>query len=189
MLMKIVAFLHAVTFLLIAALSEAEDLVGNGTDEGIQPAQTVREARGRAKLLHETIQGSLQVMHRDFFVEDESRAIPSASLEDVFGALSKRYKVDMKWLVVDTDVVNVDHLPQGAFEIQAARELAGGKPRFEAVDNDHYRYAGSIRLASQCLKCHVKDRTSIRDRTAGLLISMPLEPSAEDAEGHAHKTH
>ena len=114
-------------------------------------------------------------MHRDFFVEEQSRTVPSASLEDVFSELSKAYKVDVKWLVVDTDVVNVDHQPQGAFEIEAAQSLASGKPRFEAVENDRYRYAGSIRLASQCLKCHVKDRTSTHDRTAGLLISMRSE--------------
>ena len=76
--------------------------------------------------------------------------------------------------------MNVDHQPQGAFEIQAAQAIASGKTRFEAVENDRYRYAGSIRLASQCLKCHVKDRTSTRDRTAGLLISMPLERRGGD---------
>ncbi|NQV25336.1 MAG: hypothetical protein HQ518_13320 [Rhodopirellula sp.] len=44
-------------------------------------SQSVTEARGRARLLHETIHGVLQVMHRDFFREDEGLKIPSQSLD------------------------------------------------------------------------------------------------------------
>ncbi len=52
--------------------------------------------------------------------------------------------------------------------------LAAGKNQFEKLDEGRFRYAGRIRLASQCLKCHVKHRTSTEDRAAGLLITMPL---------------
>ena len=54
------------------------------TQDNNNSPSTVDEARGRARLLHETIHGSLQIMHRDFFREDEGLPIPSHSLEDVF---------------------------------------------------------------------------------------------------------
>lgn len=141
----------------------------------IAPPGTIAEARARAMLLHETIAGALQVMHRDFFDEEDVRAIPSASLEDVFHELLKSHDVTVRWLIVDTDVVNVDHEAQDSFEENAAKSLAKGQPRFETIEEGRYRYAGPIRLASQCLKCHVKDRTSTDERTAGLLIAMPLQ--------------
>ena len=142
--------------------------------EAIAQPATIAEARGRAILFHETIAGALQVVHRDFFDDENAHAIPSASLEDVFHELLKTHNVNVRWLIVDTDVVNVDHKAQDEFEKNAAKSLAKGSPRFEATEGKLYRYAGSIRLASQCLKCHVKDRISTDERTAGLLISMPL---------------
>ena len=139
--------------------------------------KSIDEARARAKLLHEMIRGSLQIMHRDFFDEDGSGAIPSASMEDVFHELGRSYSVQVKWLVVNTDVVNVDHKPSDEFERSAARALASGQDAYETAsppESERYRYAGPIRLRSQCLKCHVKRRTSNEDRVAGLVISMPL---------------
>ena len=154
--------------------------MGGDLPTGFKAAQSVGEARGRAKLLHETIRGTLQVMHRDFFDEDDARAIPSSSLEDVFKELSLGFDVDVKWLVVNTDIVNVDHRPADRFEKEAAKALAKGKNSFETTESaddgttNRYRYAGQIHLRSQCLKCHVKRRTSNDDRVAGLVISMPL---------------
>ncbi|MCO8121692.1 DUF3365 domain-containing protein [Stieleria sp. TO1_6] len=135
---------------------------------------TTAEARARSKLLYETIRGSLQVMHRDFFDDEEAHAIPSASLQDVFDELAGVYSVEVKWLIVDTDVLNVDHLAENEFERLAVTALKSGKPHFESTAANRYRFAGPIRLASQCLKCHVKRRNSTETRTAGLLISMPL---------------
>jgi len=146
------------------------------SSETFAPPMTTAEARSRAKLLYETIHGTLQVVHRDFFDDEVSHKIPSASLEDVFSELAKDYDLKLKWLVVDTDVVNVDHLPEDDFERSAVAALKSGESQFEAVEADRYRFAGPIRLASQCLKCHVKNRSSTSDRTAGLLISMPLAP-------------
>jgi hypothetical protein len=159
-------------------------LLGQGSevqsDEDSIPSPTsVTEARARARLLHETIRGTLQVVHRDLFDEDETHAIPSASLEDVFDELAHSYQVKLKWLNVETDPINVDHLPSDDFERAAVKALKAGKPRHEAVEHDRYRFAGSIRLASQCLKCHVKQRASTEDRTAGLLISMPLTQATD----------
>lgn len=138
---------------------------------------TLNEARGRARLLHEVLRGSLQVMHRDFFDEENPPAIPSASLEDVFAELQRSHQVRVKWLTVETDVLNVDHKPQDAFETAAARALREGKTVYESSENGEYRFAGRIHLASQCLKCHVKSRTSTEPRSAGVVISMPLQKS------------
>ncbi len=100
--------------------------------------------------------------------------IPSASLEDVFHEMHKSYEVKMKWLTVNTDVVNVDHQAETQFEKNAVKALAAGKPFAEQITADRYQFAGPVRLGSQCLKCHVKRRTSNEDRTAGVIISMPL---------------
>jgi len=138
-----------------------------------QPA-TVGEARTRARILHETIHGTLQVVHRDFFDPDQRLAIPSRSLEDVFKELGRSWQVQIHWLAVSADPMNVDNNPRNDFEKQAVRELAAGKPEFETVEGGIYRFAGSIRLSSQCLKCHAPRRTGTEDRAAGLVISMPL---------------
>jgi Protein of unknown function (DUF3365) len=140
------------------------------------PAATTRmEARARALLLYESIRGTLQVVHRDFFNDEDSTAIPSASFEDVFKEISRSYNVQLKWLNVETDVVNIDHQPEGDFEEAAVIELKKGANDYDDIEGKRYRFAGPIPLASQCLKCHVKNRTSTEARTAGLLISMPLE--------------
>jgi hypothetical protein len=80
----------------------------------------------------------------------------------------------VKWLNVHTDLLNVDHQPQGRFEKNAVKALAEGRQNFEATERGEFRYAGRIRLSSQCLKCHLKNRTTNDDRAAGLLISIPL---------------
>lgn len=157
--------------------------LGNAEAPDVSAPTSLVEARARAVILHETIHGTLQVVHRDFFLEDESRVIPSASLEDVFHSLEDSHNIHLKWLVVETDVVNVDHEPEGPFEKAAVKALAERKPYWDSVEKDTYRFAGPIRLASQCLKCHVRNRKDTKDRTAGLLISMPisLTPQKLDA--------
>lgn len=142
--------------------------------DSVPPARTATEARVRARMLHEMVRGTLQVMHRDFFDEDNAHAIPSASLEDVFHEIGESYDVQMKWLIVNTDIVNVDHEAETEFEKAAVKALSKGKPFTEATTADSYQFAGPIRLGSQCLKCHVKRRTNNEDRTAGLVITMPL---------------
>lgn len=137
------------------------------------PANIV-EARGRARILHETLHGTLQVMHRDFFREDEGLKIPSRSLEDVFRELSRSYGVKLHWIAVDLKAMNVDNEPQSDFEKKAVRVLKSGKHEFESVVDNHYHYAGRIRLSAICLSCHASRRSSNDDRAAGLVITMPL---------------
>jgi hypothetical protein len=133
---------------------------------------TVKEARDRARLLHEIIHGTLQVMHRDFFDPDELDKIPSASLEDVFNELARKQGVKVHWLGVDGQTMNIEHQPQDNFEREAVKAISSGKKEFEAVEGNRYRHAGAIVLHNVCLKCHVPNRSSLEDRAAGLVISM-----------------
>lgn len=137
---------------------------------------TVEEARNRARLLHESFHGALQVMHRDFFDPDDRDRIPSATLEDVFVVLARQFDVRLRWLGVNAKTMDVDHEPQDQFEKEAVAALASGQGEFEKIENGLYRFAGAIELHNQCLKCHVPMRTRLQNRTAGLVISMRFGP-------------
>lgn len=141
---------------------------------GFAHATTESEARSRALLLHEMVNGTLHVMHRDFFDADDAHVIPSASLKDVFSEMEKSFDVQMKWLTVNTDIVNFDHQPKTEFEKSAVKLFIAGKPYAESTTKNRYQFAGPIRLNSQCLKCHVKLRTNNEERLAGLVITIPL---------------
>jgi hypothetical protein len=148
---------------------------------------TVDEARARARMLHETIHGALQVVHRDFFDEENIHTIPSRSLEDVFFELQRCHGVSIRWIAVNAKALNVDHKPRDDFEKKAVRVLSSGKDEFESYEADdsevsgRYRHVGSIRLASQCLKCHLPTRSSNEDRLAGLSISMKVDEDVSHA--------
>lgn len=154
----------------------AEDASKSEAAESMDP-DTVGEARGRARLLHEMIHGSLQVMHRDFFREDEGLQIPSRSLDDVFLVLADRFQVKVRWLAVNAEPMSVDHKPRDDFENDAVQALASGKSEYDALEGDSFRFAGLIRLPSQCLKCHVPRRTSNKERAAAVAITLPLKPA------------
>ncbi|MBD3673910.1 MAG: DUF3365 domain-containing protein [Planctomycetaceae bacterium] len=138
---------------------------------------SVEKARVRARILHETFHGTLQVMHRDFFREDEGRKIPSRSLEDVFSELKRSHEISLRWIAVDLEAMNIDNKPQSDFEKEAVRVLKSGKPEYESVIGNEFHFAGKIRLSATCLSCHASRRSSNDDRAAGLIISFPLKPS------------
>lgn len=135
----------------------------------------VTEARDRARLLHETIHGTLLVVHRDFYREDEGLPIPSRSMKYVFNKLERQWDVKIEWLAVNAQAMDVDHEPRDQFEKKAVVALSKGKLEFEGVEKGRYRHVGTIRLSSECLKCHLPNRRSNEDRAAGLVISMPLK--------------
>ena len=137
-------------------------------------AGSVAEARLRSRLLHEAFAGALQVMHRDFFREDQRLKLPSRSLEDVFAEMAETHQVQLGWLAVNTTAMSVDHRPETDFEKQAVKALAAGKDEFDSVQDDVFQFAGSIRLSASCVKCHVRNRTSNEERKAALVITMPL---------------
>ncbi|HBJ35597.1 MAG TPA: hypothetical protein DDZ51_12785 [Planctomycetaceae bacterium] len=132
----------------------------------------VQHKRDRAKLLHETLHGALLVMHRDFFSEETSRVLPSQSLLSVFSELHRGHGVEVRWMTVSGDEMNEDHRPATAFELESVKRIKQGAEFHESIDADAYRYIGRIRLASECLKCHVSRRKSTEDRASGLRITI-----------------
>ncbi|TWT63369.1 c-type heme family protein [Rubinisphaera italica] len=158
----------------IQAEDKTETTVKPEIDNENLPA-TIAEARGRAKLLHETIHGTLHIIHRDFFDDESGQKIPSHSLEEVFEELAASYDVQVNWLAVNARAMNLDNEAKTEFEHKAVKVLSAGKDRFEEYSDETYKYAGAIRLPSQCLKCHVPARNNNKERAAGLVIIMPLK--------------
>ena len=138
------------------------------------PATTEDEARGRARLLHETLHATLQVVHDEYYRPDERLTLPAATLERVFRELAARQNVKLRWLAVNAQAMNVNHAPQDEFEKNSVTALTAGQDEFERVEHATYRYTGAITLSSACLKCHLPGRTSNKDRVAALVISIPL---------------
>ena len=176
----------SVSLLSLASAADDEEAEAKTAEEELADKQrieasapgTVDEARTRARLLHETIRGALQVMHRDFFGNGEDDLnLPSQSLDDVFLALAELWGVEIQWLGVNA-TKGASHEPDDDFEKAAARALAAGEPEYEAVERGKYRFVGTIRIRNQCLKCHVPNRTSLEDRVGGLAIQIPLKKGA-----------
>ncbi len=117
---------------------------------------------------------TLQVVHLQYFREDEGVAIPAATLRSVFRELSRRQGVELRWLAVNAQAMNKDHEPASDFEKEAAAKLAAGSPSHEQTEAGTYRRVGKIVLESECLKCHQPTRMNTRSRTAGLVIEMPV---------------
>lgn len=160
---------------LIAVTLHADEVTKAKTSEevaGIAPSPD--EARSRARLLHETLHASLQIVHQEYYREGESLKIPAATMRQVFREVSERQNIQLRWLVVDAQAMNADHKPQNDFEKQAAEALAAGKSSHEQVEGATYRHVGRIALTSDCLKCHAPNRTSNKERVAGLVITIPL---------------
>ncbi len=135
---------------------------------------TVEEARARAELLHEAMHATLHAVHRDFYREDEGLPIPATTMARVFRHIEEGQQVKLRWLAVEGQAMNVSHKPRDEFERAAAEAIkARTDPREETRDGV-YRRAASITLTGDCLKCHVPDRKDLKDRAAGLVISIPL---------------
>lgn len=155
----------------------AFSLIGRGQATPAAPpviSPTAAEAKIRSQLLHATIEGSLQVMHRDFFRKNDSKVIPSASLVDVFKSLSDEFGVQLHWLSPAETIMNVDHAARDEFQIRALNSIGEGEKHVTVVTKGKFRYIGRISLQNQCLKCHVPGRTSLEDRFSALEISMPV---------------
>ncbi len=137
------------------------------------------EAAGRARWLHETIHGALQVMHRDYFGDgdDGALSLPSQSLEDVFKEMARSWSVEIRWLGGNA-TQDEEHDPVDAFEKDAVKALIEGKAEYSKREGDKFRFVGAITLHNQCLKCHVPLRSSLENRVAGLAITMPLKSPA-----------
>ena len=139
------------------------------------PRSTTEQARRQAEILHSSIHATLQVIHDRYYREDEGLPIPAAIMGDVFKDLETEQNVRLRWLAVEGLAMNTDHLPQDAFETEAVKSLKSGKKFHEQTEHSLYRRAAPITLSSHCLKCHMPDRKNTNDRTAGLIIAIPVE--------------
>lgn len=139
-----------------------------------RPRPTESEARQRAQLLHETMHATLQIVHHEYYREDEGLTIPAATLNRVFREVATRQGVELRWLAVQGEPMNTDHKARNEFERKAAAALAAGQEEYESSAGGTYRRAATITLTSECLKCHAPSRTSNKPLAAGLIISMPI---------------
>lgn len=146
----------------------------------ISPATNLEEAGARARLLHEAFHGALLAVHRDFFDDDDPGVLPSQSLNDVFAELGKTAAVELRWLTGNADEMSPDHRPRGDFETAAIEHLRKGATAHDALIDGELQFVGRIRLASQCLKCHVKSRRTLEDRFSALKISVPTGAPEND---------
>lgn len=165
-------------------LSHAEEPNRGESQGNSQPQEafvldSASQARTLARVLHDTVHASLQVVHRDFFNSESTRSIPSRTLEDVFRGLEKKYGIELRWLAVDAIAMSVDNNPQNDFEHAAVKAITAGQDLHEETTTEEYRYAGRVRLVSQCLKCHLPNRMSNKERSAALLIRIPLTQPAQ----------
>jgi hypothetical protein len=176
-------FIPTYAFVALVALLGAECKLAAAEPERKRtaPQPTAVEARGRAELLHETFHGVLQVVHHQYYREDEGLPIPAATLKKVFQELASRKQVDVRWLAVNAAPMNLDHVPQNDFERKAVAALAEGNDAYESIEQGVYRRVAAITLTNECLKCHAPNRSSTKDRIAGLSISMPVAQPMQDA--------
>lgn len=143
---------------------------------------TASEALVRARLLHLSLDGALQVMHRDFFRRNDSKAIPSRSLADVFKVLEEKEGVKLRWLAAEETIMNSDHAAVDEFQKKALELLSAEVSEHSAVQDSTLRFTGSIALKNECLKCHVPHRTQLGDRFAALEITIPISAPKQSAE-------
>jgi len=169
--------LFAAVVIAMAAISFDRAFSHDPVDEAHAPLPGMSEAAARqqAAVLHKTMHSTLRVTHDRYYVEDEGLPIPAAVLKEVFADIKDTQNITLRWLAVEGQAMNTDHKAKDAFEKDAVKALKSGKKVFEQTQDGVYRRAGAITLENHCLKCHVPDRRSTRDRTAGLLIAIPIE--------------
>lgn len=162
-----------------SALAAAITLVTHTHAEPVEKPQatrpTLEQARRQAEMLHTTLHATLQSVHHHYYRENEGLPIPAAMLKDVFADLEQEQQVKLRWLAVEGQAMNIDHKAQDEFEKEAVQALKAGRGAFERTESGVYRRAAAITLKNHCLKCHVPDRKSTVDRTAGLIISLPVQ--------------
>ncbi len=144
-----------------------------------QPLPSLAEAKQQAAILHDAMHATLQIVHHQYYREDEGLRLPAATLKDVFKEIEETRGIKLRWLVVDGQAMNSDHEPTTEFDKLAVKALQAGEKRLEDSQHGILQHAGAITLTNHCLKCHVPDRKSTEDRTAGLIISIPYA----DADG------
>lgn len=155
----------------VAAQEQSVNAPGKSDDA---PRPTVAEARRQAELLHSAMHSTLQLVHHRYYREDEGLPLPAATLKEVFAEIEAERGVALRWLAVEGQPMNSDHVAKTSFELAAEKALKSGAKAHEQAERGVYQRAGAITLSNHCLKCHVPDRTNTKDRTAGLIIAIPV---------------
>lgn len=135
---------------------------------------SVDEARRQAEVLHTAMHAALQTVHHRYYREDAGLPIPAAVLDEIFAEVQSERGIQLRWLAVEGQAMNTDHKARTPFEQEAVKALKSGKLAHEEVDEGVYRRAGAVTLTNHCLKCHVPDRKSTQNRTAGLIVAIPM---------------
>ena len=163
-------------------LAEPPTAADKDADPAVADKQSVErvsvgEARNQAKLLYKTYLAILREVHRRYYEEDEGQIIPARTLEDVFKEVDEGSSRETRWIAVNSEAMNVDHIPRAGFETRAADALSNGAEEYEAIEDGVYYRAGSVPLKGGCLHCHVSALTRgvTKQRIAGFVVSMPVE--------------
>ncbi|WP_010583751.1 c-type heme family protein [Schlesneria paludicola] len=178
---KLICLLLSVAMVAFVAVSwalvEADDHVQTPKANTVatQAHASKAEARRQAELLHTSFAGTLSAIHHEYYRSDQGMTIPAVTLKSVFRDLERNHKLEFRWLAINAQAMNVDHQPKSDFEKEAAKSIAAGADQFEGVEEGVYRRVGAIALQSECLKCHLPNRTSNKNRLAGLMISIPIQ--------------
>lgn len=143
---------------------------------------TIEEARRQAQTLHTTIHSTLRVMHDRYYREDQGLPIPAAAMGEILRDVEREDGVILQWLVVEGQAMNIDNVARNEFEKEAVIALKSGRSFHEEFTESLYRRAAPITLNNHCLKCHMPDRKSTRDRRAGLVVTIPLKSGQPEAK-------
>lgn len=168
----------SVRSLLVLSLASACGMTAAGDEAPAKAGDgdlSVSVARDRAEVLHEAFLTTLHVMHDRYFHEEKA-IVPARAMEDVFAVMSRRQKINARWISVNTRAMSVNHEPKSDFEKLAAKELAAGKESLEQIDQGEYRRAVAVPLDSGCIACHTGffSPGSKSPKFAGLVITIPL---------------
>lgn len=141
-----------------------------------QPSsQTSEQLRRQARILHTTVHSTLRVVHDRYYREDEGLLIPAHVLKETFRDIESAEGIQLRWLAVEGQPMNTDHVARDDFEKAAVTAIKSGEPFYELVTDTLYRRAAPVTLTNHCLKCHMPDRKSTEDRRAGLIVTIPLQ--------------
>lgn len=154
--------------------SIAEEKAASSKEIPAVRQRSPEQAALEADVLHDVLHDTLQIVHHRYYKEDEGLELPAGTMREVFADIEQEHQVKLRWLVVEGQAMNSDHVARDDFERAAVQALVSGKKKHETIDEGYYRRAGAITLSNVCLKCHVPDRRSTENRIAGLLISIPV---------------
>lgn len=171
---------------LVTTRTQSADPVKQSSTPSQEPVQnsasaaeklSLPETRRQARLLQDTYEATLHVMHRRYFDADEKDVIPARALEDVFALVDEETAGTTRWIAVNTPAMNVDHEPKTDFEKEAAKALAEGNREHEQVIDGMYHRAGAVTLFGSCLKCHLSGLTKQvqKERVAALVVRLPVQ--------------